>query len=197
MTAGARLLADIRRIADADARRTHFIGSILASRSLVDGDEELMLIDGQRRVITLTLLVAALRQVVRESDAGLARELTSILEHPRIPDRTRVRPHRTGVTFLEGLVFDRPVSTADLEMTLYDENYAYFLAEVADDAHRVWQGLQRLEHVTVTLREHANPQQVFESMNATGAPLRSDELIHNYVLMGLTHAQQTEIEDGY
>ena len=61
VTAGARLLADIRRIADADARRTHFIGSILASRSLVDGDEELMLIDGQQRVITLTLLVAALR----------------------------------------------------------------------------------------------------------------------------------------
>ena len=192
---GGRLLDDIRRIADAGTRQTHFIGSILASRS-DDGGEELMLIDGQQRVVTLTLLIAALRHAVRESDPGLARELTVILEHPRSRGRTRVRPHRTGLKVLEGLVFDRQVSAADLDSTLYDENYAYFLGEIAGDAPRVWRGLQRLEHVTVTLKEHANPQQIFESMNATGAPLKSDELIHNYVLMGLTHGQQVEIEDG-
>jgi hypothetical protein len=194
---GGRLLADIRRIADADARQTHFIGSILASRSDGDGDEELMLIDGQQRVVTLTLLIAALRQAVRENDPGLARELTLILEHPRSGGCTRVRPHRTGLTVLEGLVFDRPVPAADMDTTLYDENYAYFLGEIAGDAPRVWRGLQRLEHVTIALGEHANPQQVFESMNATGAPLNSDELIHNYVLMGLTHGQQVDIEDGF
>jgi hypothetical protein len=195
VAAGRRLLADIRRVADGDARQTHFIGSILASGSVDDRDEVLTLIDGQQRVITLTLLIAALRESVRENDARLAAELTSILEHPRIPDHTRVRPHRTGLTVLNGIVFDRAVSTVDMERTLYDENYAYFLKEIADDAPAVWRGLQRLEHVTVTLKEHANPQQIFESMNATGAPLKSDELIHNYVLMGLTHEQQVEIED--
>jgi hypothetical protein len=195
VAAGGRLLADIRRVADADARQTHFIGSVLASRSVHDGGEVLTLIDGQQRVVTLTLLIAALRHSVRENDPGLARELTSILEHPRIRGRTRVRPNRAGLKVLEGIVFDRPVSAADLETTLYDENYAYFLAEIADDAPRVWRGLQRLEHVTIALQEHANPQQVFESMNATGAPLRNDELIHNYVLMGLTHGQQVELED--
>ena len=196
VAAGGRLLADIRRVADADSTRTHFIGSILASRSVDDEDEVLTLIDGQQRVVTLTLLIAALRATVRDSDPTLARELTSILEHPRIRGRTRVRPHRSGLTVLTGLVFDRPVSTADLESTLYDENYAYFLEEIASDAPRVWRGLQRLEHVTVALKEHAYPQQIFESMNATGAPLKSDELIHNYILMGLTHGQQVEIEDG-
>src|SRR6516162_6575040 len=90
VAAGGRLLADIRRIADADARQTHFIGSILASRSDDGGGEELMLIDGQQRVVTLTLLIAALRQVVQENDPGLARELTVILEHPRSSGRTRV-----------------------------------------------------------------------------------------------------------
>jgi hypothetical protein len=195
VAAGGRLLADIRRVADADARQTHFIGSILASRS-DDDDEELMLIDGQQRVVTLTLLIAALRHAVRENDPGLARQLTLMLEHPRSSGRTRVRPHRTGLKVLEGLVFDRPVPAADLDTTLYDENYAYFLDQIAGDAPRVWRGLQRLEHVTVALKEHANPQQIFESMNATGAPLKSDELIHNYVLMGLTHGQQVEIEDG-
>lgn len=195
VAAGARLLADIRRVADAEAGQTHFIGSILASRSVEDGDQVLTLIDGQQRVVTLTLLIAALRQSVRTTDPVLAGELTSILEHPRIRGRTRIRPHRAGLAVLNGLVFDRPVSTADLETTLYDENYEYFLEEVANDAPRVWRGLQRLEHVTVSLKEQANPQQIFESMNATGVPLKSDELIHNYVLVGLTHKQQVEIED--
>ena len=195
VAAGRRLLADIRRVADADAGRTHFIGSILASKSLDDGDEVLTLIDGQQRVVTLTLLMTALRYSVRHNNQSLAEELTSILEHPRIRGRTRVRPHRSGLKVLEGLVFDRPVSTADLDTTLYDENYAYFLEEIADDAPRIWRGLRRLEHVTVALKEQANPQQIFESMNATGAPLKSDELIHNYVLMGFTHEQQAEIED--
>jgi hypothetical protein len=192
---GGRLLDDIRRIAEADAMETHFIGTILASRSDDEGDEQLMLIDGQQRVVTLILLIAALRHAVRESDPDLARRLTSILEHPRIRGRTRVRPHRTGLKVLEGLVFDREVSTADQDTTLYDENYACFLAEIADDPPLVWRGLQRLEHVAVVLKEHANPQQIFESMNATGAPLNSDELIHNYVLMGLTHSQQVDIEN--
>ncbi len=57
--------------------------------------------------------------------------------------------------------------------------------------------MQRLEHVAISLREHVNPQQVFESLNSTGAPLRNHELIHNYVLMGLTGPQQSEIEDSY
>ncbi|MCL2788652.1 MAG: DUF262 domain-containing protein [Micrococcales bacterium] len=192
---GGRLLSDVRQVADADATQTHFIGSILASRSVEDGDELLTLIDGQQRIVTLTLLLAALRQTVRETDPGLGEQLTSILEHPRIRGRTRVRPHRSGLVVLDGLVFGRPVSVTDEARTLYDENYAYFLEEISHDAPRVWKGLQRLEHVTVALKEHANPQQIFESMNATGAPLKSDELIHNYVLMGLTHDQQLEVED--
>src|SRR5690606_7314074 len=43
----------------------------------------------------------------------------------------------------------------------------------------------------------ANAQQIFESLNPTGAPLRDHELIHNYVLMGLAHEEQTAIEDEH
>ena len=43
----------------------------------------------------------------------------------------------------------------------------------------------------------ANAQQIFESLNSTGEPLRDHELIHNYVLMGLSHAEQSEIEQSF
>jgi hypothetical protein len=51
--------------------------------------------------------------------------------------------------------------------------------------------------VSITLGAGANAQQIFESLNSTGEPLRDHELIHNYVLMGLSHDEQIEIEDGY
>src|SRR5690606_6505400 len=66
-----------------------------------------------------------------------------------------------------------------------------------EEAPRMWAGLQKLEHVSIRLGAGANAQQIFESLNSTGEPLRDHELIHNYVLMGLTHAEQTNIEDEF
>ena len=80
----------------------------------------------------------------------------------------------------------------------FDDNYSFFRSQVSrDEAPRIWRGLQKLEHVSITLGTGANAQQIFESLNSTGEPLRDHELIHNYVLMGLSHAEQTEIEDEY
>ena len=66
-----------------------------------------------------------------------------------------------------------------------------------DEAADIWRGLQKLEHVSITLGSGANAQQIFESLNSTGEPLRDHELIHNYVLMGLSHAEQREIEESF
>ncbi|MET0806839.1 MAG: DUF1524 domain-containing protein, partial [Lacisediminihabitans sp.] len=80
----------------------------------------------------------------------------------------------------------------------FDDNYAFFRSQIsADEAPRIWRGLQKLEHVAITLGVDANAQQIFESLNSTGEPLRDHELIHNYVLMGLSHAEQSEIEDAF
>ena len=80
----------------------------------------------------------------------------------------------------------------------FDDNYAFFRSQIRPgEAPALWRGLRRLEHVSITLGAGANAQQTFESLNSTGEPLRDHELIHNYVLMGLTHAEQTEIENDY
>src|SRR5690349_24901152 len=58
-----QLLADVRAVADSDPHHMHFIGSVLSSVS--GGGDELVLIDGQQRITTLMLLVAALHHTVR------------------------------------------------------------------------------------------------------------------------------------
>ena len=190
-----QLLADIRAVADSEDRQTHFLGSILSTMS-TDGDaRELVLIDGQQRITTLMLLIAALHHAVRADDPALADELEKVLVRGTDPVRTTLRPNRAWAQVFEGVVLGHRSADAELRDSRFDDNYAFFRSQVpATEAARIWRGLQRLEHVAITLRADANAQQTFESLNSTGEPLRDHELIHNYVLMGLSHAEQSEIE---
>ena len=186
-----QLLGDIRAVSEAGDRHTHFLGSILSTTSTVD-DAELVLIDGQQRITTLMLLVAAMQHAIADVDAALAADLQRVLVSPA--GRTRLRPHREWADLFEGVV----LGTAERQESRFADNYAFFRSLVpVEEVPRMWRGLQRLEHVAITLGADANAQQIFESLNSTGEPLRDHELIHNYVLMGLSHAEQTEIEQEY
>lgn len=192
-----QLLSDIRAVADLDDRHMHFIGSILSSLASPGADPELVLIDGQQRITTLMLLVAALQHTVRDTDPGLAAELGRVLVRGDSDDRTKLRPHRAWAGVFETVVLDRRNGDGARD-SRFDDNYAFFRSQIsADEAPRIWRGLQKLEHVAITLGPGANAQQIFESLNSTGEPLRDHELIHNYVLMGLSHAEQQEIEADY
>lgn len=194
-----QLLADIRAVADSDDLHRHFIGSILSAGSTAS--EELVLIDGQQRITTLMLLIAALHHTVQGQQFGdhaLATELEQVLVLAGDGSRTKLRPHRAWADVFESVVLGRRLAGDDLRDSRFDDNYAFFRSQVpAEEVPRIWAGLQRLEHVAITLGAEANAQQIFESLNSTGEPLRDHELIHNYVLMGLSHAEQTEIEASY
>ena len=193
-----QLLADIRAVAASDDRHTHFLASILSTRSSEAGSTELVLIDGQQRITTLMLLVAALQHTVRDSDPALAAELQRVLVRRDDPTRTKLRPHRAWAEVFESVVLDRRTEGERMRASRFDDNYAFFRSQIRiDEAPQIWRGLQKLEHVAITLGADANAQQIFESLNSTGEPLRDHELIHNYVLMGLSHEEQREIEDEY
>lgn len=218
-----QLLGDIRSVARSDDGQTHFIGSILStantaaastgdsngasdSHSSSDSDDAaLVLIDGQQRITTLMLLIAALHHTVRDEQPGLAAELERVLVRETadrasgtLRPRTKLRPHRAWAEVFESVVLDRREPGEEPRESRFDDNYAFFRSQVrAEEVPAIWRGLQKLEHVAITLGAEANAQQIFESLNSTGEPLRDHELIHNYVLMGLSHAEQSEIEDEY
>lgn len=189
-----KLLSDVRAVADEPEAHRHFIGSILSAADPDGGD--LILIDGQQRVTTIMLLVAALHHAVRDTDPAMAADLERVLVRADDGERTRLRPHHAWADLYESVVLDRR-GDSDRE-SRFDDNYAFFRSQVhADEAPRIWRGLQRLEHVSITLGPEANAQQIFESLNSTGEPLRDHELIHNYVLMGLSHAEQLAVEEEF
>ncbi len=189
-----QLLSDVRAVADSDPHHMHFIGSVLSS---TDGDgDDLVLIDGQQRITTLMLLIAALHHTVQHDDTALAGVLERVLTGP--DGRTKLRPHEAWADVFESVVFDDRPDDGSLRDSRFDDNYAFFRSKISrGDAAHIWRGLQKLEHVAITLGAGANAQQIFASLNSTGEPLRDHELIHNYVLMGLSHAQQRQIEEEF
>lgn len=191
-----QLLADVRRIADADAKHTHFLGSILHTVTSAEGVCERLLVDGQQRVTTLMLLLAAIRDTFKESDTEIPAGLDQLL-NPNEPGHSRLRLRHTAAVEFDEIVLGRSLPEAEEGISHLRDNHAFFLDAIRDDAARVWRGLRRLEHVAIVLGQHSDPQQVFESLNSTGEPLRDHELIHNYVLMSLTDRQQSEIEDSF
>ena len=56
-------------------------------------------------------------------------------------------------------------------------------------------GLQRLRVVSIGLDVNEDPQQIFESLNATGRPLTESEKVKNWLLMGLPDSEQQELHD--
>ncbi|MFY9712725.1 MAG: DUF262 domain-containing protein [Microbacterium sp.] len=188
-----QLLTDIRAVAREDDAHRHFIGSILSAEGSADAAADLVLIDGQQRITTLMLLVAALHHSIKDTDPALASELERVLVRQDDPSHTKLRPHDAWAGLYESVVLDRRGDT-DRE-SRFDDNYAFFRSQVhVEDVPQIWRGLQKLEHVSITLGAAANAQQIFESLNSTGEPLRDHELIHNYILMGLTHAEQLDVE---
>ena len=186
-----RLLQDIRVVAAKPEGTTHFIGSLLGKPDDLGG---LTLVDGQQRITTLLLLLAAVGERAGEAGDATASEVNGILSTPLRPGLTRLRPHERFERDLQRILLGVDDGDPALAENAFAANYRFLLDRIDDDWPLVWQGLNRLEHVTIELGSRSNAQQIFESLNSTGAPLSDDELIHNYVHMGRTHDQQIELE---
>src|SRR5690606_28528324 len=124
-----KLLSDVRAVAAEDDAHRHFIGSILSAEDGSGGD--LILIDGQQRITTVMLLIAALHHTVRDSDPRLAADLERVLVRADDPQRTKLRPHDAWAELYETVVLDRR-DDADRE-SRFDDNYAFFRSQVHAD----------------------------------------------------------------
>src|SRR5215217_6874959 len=100
-----RLLRDLRAVARTEAGQTHFLGSILYTATSSGEDTERMLVDGQQRVTTLMLLLAAIRDTLAGTDDAISGVLHRMLRRPTRAGQTRLRLRREGERELAGIVF--------------------------------------------------------------------------------------------
>lgn len=193
--------------------RTHFTGSIVWMQDGgigPDGVSRCLLIDGQQRLTSVTLLLIALVEYAREHPESLRFSADMLIDRGYLVDKYATGEGRYKLT-LSGddrevlhsmcdhvIALDRP-NQANIDSRL-ETNLDLFRSLVAaiDDANVVWNGLQRLEVVSVTLDQGRDePQLVFESMNSTGLDLETSDLVRNYMLMGCPMAEQNTLYADY
>lgn len=187
----------------------HFIGSfVYIAGNTAAVFSSWLVVDGQQRLTTLTLLLTALRDHIRETGwAGSeptpgqidAYFLTN--EHESGDRRYKIALRRHDDATLRALVDGKNPAEVPNNSELVVGAYRYFREQLnCPEANPalVYRGIGRLNIVDVTLhRRIDDPQQVFESLNSTGVDLTQSDLIRNYLLMGLPEPEQTRMYDDY
>ena len=188
----------------------HFLGSFVyvADSAGGAGFAYWLVIDGQQRLTTLTLLLIALRDHIR--DTGWKGEDPT----PELIDANYIKNmHRAGNQHyklalrrrddatLKALVDSRDLSEVENKSALVEGAYQFFrewLNSTGVDPAVAYQGIARLSIVDVRLEPPGdNPQHVFESLNSTGVDLTLSDMVRNYLLMGLPEADQTRLYNNY
>ena len=203
-----QLWDDIVRTGSNDAVSAHFVGSIVyIEKGLyqVSSQSPLLVIDGQQRLTTVTLILEALARQLGDSepvDGFSAKKLRSYYVLNPLEEGERgfkLLLTQTDKASLLALVQQKAQPTdQSLRVT---ENFAFFEEQVQNlgaDLPALCHGLAKLVVVDIALsRDQDNPQLIFESMNSTGRELSQADLIRNFILMGLDPAHQTRLYEDH
>jgi uncharacterized protein with ParB-like and HNH nuclease domain/predicted transport protein len=203
-----QLWDDILRAGTNDAISVHFVGSIVyieQGLSQVTHQAPLLVIDGQQRLTTVSLLIEALARVLGESepfDGFSAKKLRHyyLCNSEETGDRYfKLLLSQTDNASLKAIIRngEQPKEPSLLVIQNFDL-FKNLLAEQKDDLTPVCKGLAKLVVVDVALsRDQDNPQLIFESMNSTGKELSQADLIRNFILMGLEPNLQTRLYEDF
>ncbi|TPH40329.1 DUF262 domain-containing protein [Helicobacter pylori] len=199
-----QLWDDIIKIGGNDKANGHFIGSILY---VLDGNtpsSPLLIIDGQQRLTTITLLLIALRDYL--NDENDEDEFLEKFSRSKIQNRYLTNSDEKGDKKFRLILSE---SDKDTLLSLIDkdkrkpsepsskimENFELFeewIRKNTDKLETIFKGLEKLMVVEISLeRGKDNPQLIFESMNSTGKDLTQTDLIRNYIVME-TEAEKQE-----
>ncbi|GAA6992604.1 hypothetical protein HpCHC82_06180 [Helicobacter pylori] len=185
-----QLWDDIIKIGGNDKMDGHFIGSILyVLDSIKHSNNALLIIDGQQRLTTITLLLTALRD--HWSDKRKDIENHYLINSDKDGDKKfrLILSESDKDTLLYLIDKDRRKPSEPSSKIV--ENFKLFEEWVSntDKLETIFKGLEKLMIVEIALeKEKDDPQLIFESMNSKGMELTQTDLIRNYIIM------ETEVE---
>jgi len=203
-----QLWDDIVRSGADDKILVHFVGSIVyidKADSTITTWEPLLVIDGQQRLTTVTLLIAALANALGETvpvdgfSADMLRGYYLLNPLEKGERKFKLILSQTDRTSLIAIV-DKGQQPKEHSLRI-SQNFTFFkewIADCGDGLPNVCKGLAKLMMVDIKLkRGEDNPQLIFESMNSTGKELSQADLIRNYILMGQEQEIQTRLYEQF
>jgi len=203
-----QLWEDIFHAGQNEKVNAHFIGSIVyVEKGLysVANQSQLLVIDGQQRLTTITLIIEALARAIgsQEPIKGFsAKQMRGYFLIDPLQDgenKYKLILSQTDKTSLMALI-DQVPWPKDFSIRIR-KNFEFFTEKIAEhknDFKTICRGLAKLIIVDISLdRSQDNPQLIFESLNSTGLELSQADLIRNFILMGLEPELQSRLYSQY
>ncbi|MCQ2841284.1 DUF262 and DUF1524 domain-containing protein [Helicobacter pylori] len=201
-----QLWDDIIKIGGNDKMNGYFIGSILY---VLDGNtpsSPLLIIDGQQRLTTITLLLIALRNhssdEVKILEKFSHKEIESYLINNNKDGDKKFRlilseSDKDTLLFLIDKNKRKP-SEPSVKIVENFELFEKWISENTGKLETIFKGLEKLMIVWIALeKEKDDPQLIFESMNSKGIELTQTDLIRNYIVMETEGEKQEDFYNQY
>jgi uncharacterized protein with ParB-like and HNH nuclease domain len=221
-----KLIDDINKL-KRNPESTHFLGSIITYPTHVGNVTELSVVDGQQRITTIFLLIHALKKIVIDISLSTNQSETNKTSTMQAIDYTFKGYIQNNFFLQKDSPEARKykyrlkpqVADDDAFKYIADENYDelksinnssqikqnfYYLVDQfkstinsLDDAISMLSVLNQLYIVDINLDKNDNAQEIFESINSTGAKLTQSDLIRNYILMDKPDQIQETLYEKY
>lgn len=186
-------------------RKSHFFGSIVSVYNPSGHNMEYLVIDGQQRLTTVSLLFLAMynlmtKGIVEPSNPYLGKQIyEDFLVDKYQPKETRIKlkPVKNDQTAFGKLFDDESDYIIGSNLTA---NYNYFYERIQKreiTIDQLFDAIFRLEIINIELNSEDDPQLIFESLNSTGLDLSEGDKIRNFILMGLPANLQDEYYEKY
>lgn len=182
-----QLYDDIVQAGLSDSDSTHFLGAITfyTPTQPYVGTRRHQLIDGQQRITTFMLLLAALNRELRDQIP----QPTPINQWCNTVDSDSDEYLKMKLSQDDNSVFEEILKNGQTTRSgTVRANYELFCKWVLEDQPSnnfkvIWKGIQKLTIVYIVTNDQDNAQRIFESMNSTGLNLSTTDLVQNYLLM--------------
>ncbi len=179
----------------------HFFGSIVSSHMQGGKREDFLIIDGQQRLTTISILLIAIVDLLKHKkvipkDDRLIEKITKkhlVDEYQEDQRKIRLKPIKDDCKAFDALFGDEFDFVDGSNVT---SNFRYFRDRILNeniDIDDLYDAISRLQTIDIFLEKDDDPQLIFESLNSTGLELEEGDKIRNFILMGLS----SELQEKY
>lgn len=192
-----QLFSDLVKLSRSN-RNSHFFGSIVTSSA--DSGYNRLVIDGQQRLTTISLLLLAGIKAVKSGTIEISEE-SKIDEAYEVFLKAKFCNSERKIKLVpienDRIAYDKIFNEEDSfdEDSKVTRNYRHFYDLLtrkpqALSFDQLLDAIERLQIISIELDSDDDAQLIFESLNSTGLALTEADKIRNYLLMSLTPEEQ-------